>query len=106
MYTRSIGVGAGPAGPVLAGPLVRRFNEIHCRHIYNCAHASLALIIATSKSFLRFCVAIVICNHLTYMQLLNADVLLLATAYNSYSLIATIYTVAVMKYFVLISAGN
>ena len=28
-----MGVGAGPAGPVLAGPLFRRFNEIHYRYL-------------------------------------------------------------------------
>ena len=29
LSTTYIGLGAGPAGPVLAGPLFRRFNEIH-----------------------------------------------------------------------------
>ena len=31
---QSIGVGTGLAGPVLAGPLFQRFNEIYYRHIY------------------------------------------------------------------------
>ena len=27
--TGDVGVGGGPAGPVLAGPLFQRFNKIH-----------------------------------------------------------------------------
>ena len=37
-YARVIGVGAGPAGPVLAGLLLQRFNEIHRRIFKNCTH--------------------------------------------------------------------
>ena len=37
-YACVIGVGAGPAGPVLAGLLLRRFNEIHRRIFKNCTH--------------------------------------------------------------------
>ena len=36
---RVISVGAGPAGPVLAGPLMWWFNEIHYRRIKNGVHA-------------------------------------------------------------------
>jgi len=35
-----IGVGAGLAGPVLAGPLFRRFNEIHYRYLHVRAYYS------------------------------------------------------------------
>ena len=48
-----MGVGAGPAGPVLARPLFRQFNDINI--FKNCVHASRMLITAGSlqKSFLH-----------------------------------------------------
>ena len=56
-----IGVGAGPAGPVLAGPLFRQFNEIHYRYLctrcYRRRSICCAPIIAgpLQKSFLHPC---------------------------------------------------
>ena len=51
-------IGASPAGPVLAGPLFRQFNEIHYK---NCTHASRVPVTGgpLHKSFLRPCIAIV-----------------------------------------------
>ena len=53
-----IGVGTSPAGPVLAGPLFRRFNETHYK---NCTRALRVPITGgpLHKSFLRPCIVIV-----------------------------------------------
>ena len=67
----SIGVGAGPAGPFLAGPLFWRFNKIH---YINCAHASHMPITAgpLQKSFLRPCRGLIVIqsvlNSFSYIQ--------------------------------------
>ena len=39
----TIGVGAGPADLVLAGPLFWRFNEIHCRYLRSCRYRRCAI---------------------------------------------------------------
>ena len=56
MCVCSVGVGAGPAGPVLAGPLFRQFNFIDI--FKNCARTLRAPIEAgpLQKSFLCPCV--------------------------------------------------
>ena len=43
MYLNYIGVGASPAGPVLAGPLFRQYNEIHYNIFKNYGHTSRTL---------------------------------------------------------------
>ena len=37
LWSSTIGIGASPAGSVLAGPLFRQFNEIHYRYILKIA---------------------------------------------------------------------
>ena len=50
MKPNHIGIGAGPAGPVLAGPLFWQFNEIHYRKIVCVLRTRLLLPIGQTTS--------------------------------------------------------
>ena len=63
-YACVIGVGASLAGPVLAGPLLRRFYEIHRRIFKNCTHTKThAYYSRTTSSVLSTPLHVVIHTH-------------------------------------------